>query len=204
MQSRYARVANGAKNWEPQFPRQMWFWCSGATTQTHRMKFGRSSRFAPARQGRLALAIGRNFVAQQTCRPSHHRLSCLYFGVMHEGSPDQEEPGDVAGRVEADRLIASDISRQYRGAAGNEPRKGKSKPSWPQGWDRSEVLRPEQWPSRIRAVMPWQVSRSGSARCGNSTIVASRCTSAPDGRGLEFLVAHPHRRVVLVFDIDLG
>ena len=35
------------------------------------------------------------------------------IGVMHEGSPDQEEPGDLAGQEEADRLIASDISRQY-------------------------------------------------------------------------------------------
>ena len=34
-------------------------------------------------------------------------------GVIHEGLPGQDEPGDVAERVEADRLIASDLSRQY-------------------------------------------------------------------------------------------
>ena len=34
-------------------------------------------------------------------------------GVMHEGSTEQEQPGDLAERVEADRLIASDLSRQY-------------------------------------------------------------------------------------------
>jgi hypothetical protein len=34
-------------------------------------------------------------------------------GALHEGSPEQEEPGDLAERVELDRLIASDISRQY-------------------------------------------------------------------------------------------
>ena len=36
-----------------------------------------------------------------------------HVGVIHEGSPEQNEPGDVAGRVQADRLIARDISRQY-------------------------------------------------------------------------------------------
>jgi len=36
-----------------------------------------------------------------------------HAGVIHEGSPEQEEPGGLAQRVEADRLIASDISRQY-------------------------------------------------------------------------------------------
>jgi len=35
------------------------------------------------------------------------------LGVIHEGLPGQDEPGDVAERVEADRLIASDLSRQY-------------------------------------------------------------------------------------------
>lgn len=34
-------------------------------------------------------------------------------GALHEGSHGQEEPGDLAERVELDRLIASDISRQY-------------------------------------------------------------------------------------------
>jgi hypothetical protein len=34
-------------------------------------------------------------------------------GAIHEGSPEQEESGDLAERVEADRLIASDISRHY-------------------------------------------------------------------------------------------
>ena len=34
-------------------------------------------------------------------------------GVIHEGSPEQDEPGEVAERVQADRLIARDISRQY-------------------------------------------------------------------------------------------
>lgn len=33
--------------------------------------------------------------------------------VVHGGLPGQEEPGDLAGRVEADRLIANDLSRQY-------------------------------------------------------------------------------------------
>jgi hypothetical protein len=36
-----------------------------------------------------------------------------HAGVIHEGSPEQVEPGDVAERVQADRLIARDISRQY-------------------------------------------------------------------------------------------
>jgi TIR domain len=35
------------------------------------------------------------------------------LGVVHEGLPGQVEPGDVAERVVADRLIASDLSRQY-------------------------------------------------------------------------------------------
>jgi hypothetical protein len=34
-------------------------------------------------------------------------------GVMHEGSPGQEGQGALAERVEVDRLIASDLSRQY-------------------------------------------------------------------------------------------
>ena len=34
-------------------------------------------------------------------------------GVIHEGSPEQEVQGDLAERVEVDRLIATDISRQY-------------------------------------------------------------------------------------------
>ncbi len=34
-------------------------------------------------------------------------------GAMHEGSPGQEAPGHLVERVEADRLIASDLSRQY-------------------------------------------------------------------------------------------
>jgi hypothetical protein len=34
-------------------------------------------------------------------------------GVIHEGSPGQKQPGDLAERAEADRLIASDLSRQY-------------------------------------------------------------------------------------------
>jgi hypothetical protein len=42
---------------------------------------------------------------------------CIDFrdrvGVIHEGPPEQEEPGDMAERAKADRLIASDISRQY-------------------------------------------------------------------------------------------
>ena len=36
-----------------------------------------------------------------------------HAGVIHEGSPEQVEPGNVAERVQADRLIARDISRQY-------------------------------------------------------------------------------------------
>ena len=42
---------------------------------------------------------------------------CIDFrarvGVIHEAPPEQVEPGDVAERVQADRLIARDISRQY-------------------------------------------------------------------------------------------
>jgi hypothetical protein len=42
---------------------------------------------------------------------------CIDFrdrvGVIHEGSPEQEEPRDRAERVELDRLIASDESRHY-------------------------------------------------------------------------------------------
>ncbi len=34
-------------------------------------------------------------------------------GVLHEGSPEQEEPGDLAEREELERLIASDKSRHY-------------------------------------------------------------------------------------------
>lgn len=34
-------------------------------------------------------------------------------GVIHEGSPDQEEPADLAEQTEADRLIATDLSREY-------------------------------------------------------------------------------------------
>jgi len=42
---------------------------------------------------------------------------CIDFrarvGVIHEGLPEQTEPGSAAERVEADRLIASEISREY-------------------------------------------------------------------------------------------
>ena len=34
-------------------------------------------------------------------------------GVIHEGSPEQEGSGELAERAEVDRLIASDLSRQY-------------------------------------------------------------------------------------------
>ena len=34
-------------------------------------------------------------------------------GVLHEGSLEQEAPGQLSDRVEADRLIASDLSRPY-------------------------------------------------------------------------------------------
>jgi hypothetical protein len=34
-------------------------------------------------------------------------------GVMHEGSPDQQQPRGVAERAEVDRLIASDMARHY-------------------------------------------------------------------------------------------
>ncbi len=34
-------------------------------------------------------------------------------GVVHEGAPEQGEPGGLALQAEADRLIASDISRHY-------------------------------------------------------------------------------------------
>jgi hypothetical protein len=35
-------------------------------------------------------------------------------GVIHEGSPEQQEaPGELAERVDVDRLIAGDLSRQY-------------------------------------------------------------------------------------------
>ena len=34
-------------------------------------------------------------------------------GGIHEGSPEQEEQGELAERVEVDRLIATDISRHY-------------------------------------------------------------------------------------------
>jgi len=42
---------------------------------------------------------------------------CIDFrdrvGVVHEGSPGYQEPGDLARRAATDRLIAADISRQY-------------------------------------------------------------------------------------------
>jgi hypothetical protein len=34
-------------------------------------------------------------------------------GTAHEGSPDEDQPKDRAEQAEADRLIASDMSRQY-------------------------------------------------------------------------------------------
>lgn len=34
-------------------------------------------------------------------------------GAIHEGSPDQGDPRKLAQRVEADRMIASNLSRQY-------------------------------------------------------------------------------------------
>jgi len=42
---------------------------------------------------------------------------CIDFrarvGAIHEGSPDQDDPNKLAQRVEADRRIASNLSRQY-------------------------------------------------------------------------------------------
>jgi hypothetical protein len=86
------------------------FWCQHSHTSYEVRK-----EFALAlEQGKVVLPL----LLDGTPLPSK-LADCRYIdfrervGVIHEGLPGQAEPGGIADRVEVDRLIASDISRQY-------------------------------------------------------------------------------------------
>jgi len=105
-------VADGAKELEAAISEAnvvLVFWCHHSNTSYEVRK-----EFA------LALEQGKNVLPccwmELRCladlRPSQHRLSCP-CRRHPRGSPEQEEQGELAERVEVDRLIATDISRHY-------------------------------------------------------------------------------------------
>jgi hypothetical protein len=86
------------------------FWCHHSNTSYEVRK-----EFAAAlEQGKDVLPL----LLDGTPLPgklADHRYIDFRAGVagIHEVSPEREEPGEMAEQVERDRLIATDISRQY-------------------------------------------------------------------------------------------
>jgi len=86
------------------------FWCHHAFTS-----------YEVRKESDLALEYGRDVVPLLLdATPLPRKLvnsRCIDFrdrvGVIHEGAPDHQAPRELAGRIEADRLIASDLSRPY-------------------------------------------------------------------------------------------
>ena len=87
------------------------FWCHHSFTS-----------YDVRKESDLAIELGKDVVPLLLDdSPLPRKLAgcrCIDFrnraGAMHEGSPEQQQPKDVAVKAEvADRLIATDLSRQY-------------------------------------------------------------------------------------------